>query len=303
MLKIPAKRVILKEAADYGGIIIGTLLMAAAFALFNTPYKVTPGGVYGIGIIVNHFFPNIMVGTIGLSIDIPLLIIFFVAFGRGAGVKTVVSALLLPAFMNIITTIIGGTDPAIILEGKMNLSNDVLLASIYGGVLCGAGLGIIVRTGATSGGTDVVAMLIAKFFKCKFAFAMVLVEAMVILSGMVLFGDWRLPLYSLISLFLTSKVIDIMIDGPSTDKMLLIISDKHEDIRDYIINDLERGGTYLKASGMYTENDKNVIFVVLSRNELPMIKSFIHKIDPLAFMTVVSAHETLGDGFKQFNNK
>lgn len=301
MLKIPAKSVIIKEIASYGGIIIGSLLMAAAFALFNTPYKVTPGGVYGIGIIINYFFPNIMVGTIGLSLDIPLLIIFFLVFGKGAGVKTIVSALCLPIFMNIITTIIGGTDPAIILDGKMNLTNDVLLASIYGGVLCGAGLGIIVRTGATSGGTDVVAMLIAKFFKCKFTFAMILVEASVILSGMILFGDWKLPLYSLISLFLTSAVIDIMVDGPSTDKMLLIISDKHEDIRNFILNDLERGGTYLKATGMYTNNDKEVIFVVLSRNQLPMIKSFIYNIDPLAFITVVSAHETFGDGFKQFN--
>ncbi|MEG0500117.1 MAG: DUF2179 domain-containing protein, partial [Rikenellaceae bacterium] len=109
-----------------------------------------------------------------------------------------------------------------------------------------------------------------------------------------------LPLYSLISLFITSKLIDVIVDGTSTDKLLFIISEKHEEIKEFILKDLDRGGTYLKASGMYTKSDKMVIFVVISRNQLPMMRDLIKTLDKNAFMTVVNAHEIVGDGFKSF---
>ncbi len=297
-LKLPLKESTSKIVWSWIGVLVGSLLVAAAYVLFNTPYKITPGGVYGLAIVINNFLPNFMVGTIGLTLDIPLLILAFFIFGKGFGAKTIFSALTLPLMMNGLTELVGGVDPATLLDGRINLTDDILLASIYGGVLTGIGLGIIVKAGATSGGTDVIGMIITKYFRIPFSKSLLIVESLVILSGMLVFGNWILPLYSLISLFLTSKLIDIVIEGTSTDKMLFIVSDKHSEIREYILKDLERGGTYLKASGLYSESEKNVIFVVISRNQLPLIKSHISKIDPNAFMTVVNSHEIMGEGFK-----
>lgn len=299
-LKLPFRESVSKIIISWAGVFLGSLLIAVAYVLFNTPYNITPGGVYGLGIVINHFFPDIMVGTIGLSLDIPLLITSFIIFGKGSGFKTIAAALVLPIIMNTLTVMVGGTDPALILNGNINLSNDILLASIFGGILTGIGLGIIVKSNATSGGTDVIGMIMTKYLKMPFSKSMLIVESCVVLSGLVVFGNWTLPLYSLISLFITSKLIDVMIDGTSTDKLLFIISDKHEIIKDFILNELDRGGTYLKASGMYTKSDKMVIFVVISRNQLPRMRDLIKEIDKGAFMTVVNAHEILGDGFKSF---
>ena len=299
-LKLPFKDSSSKILMSWLGVLLGSFIIALAYVLFNTPYNITPGGVYGLAIVVNNFFPEIMVGTIGLIFDIPLLIISFIVFGRGSGSKTIAAALILPLMMNGLTYLVGGTDPLLILGGKINLTNDLLLASIFGGVLTGVGLGIIVKCKATSGGTDVIGMVMSKYLKMPFSKSMLFVESCVIISGLIVFGDWKLPLYSLISLFITSKLIDIIIDGTSTDKLMFIISDKHEEIKNYIINDLGRGGTYLKASGMYTKSDKMVMFVVISRNQLPVIKDVIKEIDESAFLTVVNAHEIMGDGFKSF---
>ncbi len=302
-LKLPIKESSSKFIWSIVGVIIGSLLVAVAYVLFNTPYKITPGGVYGLAIVINHFFPNFMVGTIGLALDIPLLITAFILFGNSSGIKTIISALTLPLIMNLVTSLVGGSVPAEILGGRIDLTNDVLLASIYGGVLTGVGLGIIVKCGATSGGTDVIGMILTKYFKIPFSKSILIVESMVILSAMIVFGNWTLPLYSLISLFLTSKLIDVIIEGASNDKMIFIISEKHEEIKKYILNDLERGGTYFRASGMYTNSDKFVIFVVVSRKQLPQMKLVVSQVDPAAFMTVMNAHEIMGDGFKPFEIK
>lgn len=300
-IKSPFKESVTKTITDYALILFGSFLIAAAFALFNTPYQITPGGVYGLAVVINYFFPQFMVGTIGLVLDVPLLITSFIIFGRGAGFKTVFAALTLPIIMNFITFLVGNTtDPTLILNGNINLTNDVLLAAIYGGVLAGVGLGVIVRTRATSGGTDVISMIICKYARLPFGQSTLIVESMVILAGLLAFGSWLLPLYSLISLFITSKVIDFIVEGSNDDKLLFIISNKHEEIKDYILNDLDRGGTYLKASGMYTKSDKMVIFLVISKKQLPMVRSAINRIDDKSFLTVVNAHEIMGDGFKSF---
>lgn len=299
-LKLPFRESISKIVISWLGVLLGSFLIALAYVLFNTPYNITPGGVYGLAIVINHFLPDFMVGTIGLTLDIPLLIISFIIFGHGSGFKTIASALVLPIMMNALTMLVGGTDPAVILDGKIDLTNDMLLASIFGGILTGVGLGVIVKSKATSGGTDVIGMIMTKYLKMPFSKSMLIVESCVIVSGLVVFGNWTLPLYSLISLFITSKLIDVIIDGTSTDKLLFIISEKHEEIKHYILTDLDRGGTYLKASGMYTKSDKMVIFVVISRNQLPLIRDVIKSLDNKAFMTVVNAHEIMGDGFKGF---
>lgn len=279
--------------------VVGAALLATAFVLFITPYRIVPGGVYGMGVVLNYLFPAIPVGTYGLSMDIPLLIIAFRIFGARFGTKTIVAAILTPLFMNGLTWFTG-TDPVTMFGGKIDLSDDVLLSCIFGGTLMGLGIGLILKTHATSGGTDIVAMIVSKYLHMPISRAVLYVDSLVVLFGLIVLGDWKLPLYSLVTIFVSSRVIDYIVDGGSGDKLLFILSEKHDLIRDYILDGLDRGGTYIKASGMYTGADKEMIFVVVSRREVSLMRDRIREVDPDAFMIVVDAHETLGEGFKTF---
>ena len=198
-------------------VVVGAALLAAAFVLFITPYRIVPGGVYGMGVVLHYLFPAIQVGTYGLSMDIPLLLISFRIFGARFGTKTVAAALLTPLFMNTLTYLVG-SDPATILGGKIDLSNDVLLSCIFGGTLMGAGVGLILKTHATSGGTDLIASIISKYLHLPISRSVLYVDAAVVLFGLIAMGDWKLPLYSLVTIFVSSRVIDYIVDGGSGDK-------------------------------------------------------------------------------------
>lgn len=281
-------------------ILLGSIFITIAFVLFITPYDIIPGGVYGIAIILNNFFPEYMVGTIGLTLNIPLLILSFWFLGKGYGTKTVITSLVIPFIMNAATFLVGGTDPQNILGGTINLSDDILLSAIFGGILLGAGSGIIIKNRSTTGGTDIISIVISKYTRRPYSKIMLVTESLVILGGLIALGSWKLPLYSLVAIMVASKMIDIIVEGASTDKLLFIISDKKAEVKEYILNELNRGGTFIKASGMYSENDKNMVFVVVARNQLPYVKERINQIDPSSFITIVNASEIVGSGFKQF---
>ncbi len=283
-------------------VLLGSLVLALGFVLFINPYNITPGGIYGIGIVLHHFFPDVQVGTFGLCMDIPLLLIAFRVFGAKFGAKTIVSALLTPLLMNFFVAMFG-SDPATMLGGHIDLRNDLLLASLFGGLFVGTGLGIIFKNRATSGGTDIIAMLITRFLHQPLSRSMIITESLVVVAGLVVFGDWKLPLYSIIAIYVYVTVIDYIVEGGSNDKLLFIISEKPDRIREYIIGELDRGGTIIKTSGMYTMQQKEMLFVVVSRRQLALVQAYIRSVDPRVFMVVVNAHETLGDGFKSFNDK
>jgi uncharacterized membrane-anchored protein YitT (DUF2179 family) len=273
------------------------------FVLFTNPYKIIPGGVYGLGRVLHHLIPSIQTGTFGLLFDVPLTITAILVFGRQFGAKTIYAALVTPVFMNAMTSFLG-EDPAdgiSIISTQFNFSDNVFFAALCGGLLIGVGCGLILRAGATSGGTDIISMLIVKFAKTKFSSAMFLVESTIVIIGMIVLGDWKLPLYSLISIFVCARAIDYVLEGASYDKLLFIISEKKEELKQYILVDMERGGTYIKSSGMYTGNDKDMIFLVISRREIAAVKEKIRALDPMAFVVVVDAYETYGDGFKPFS--
>lgn len=276
---------------EYSLIVIGAFLVGAGFVFFINPYNFVPGGVYSIGIVVHHFFPHIAVGTVGLAIDIPLVLIGIRILGPKFGVKTFVGMVLAPIFMNTLTYFIGENDP-------LGLGDELLLSCIFGGITLGIGLGLIFRARATSGGSDIIAMIIGKFNNMPLGQILMVVDSIIVLIGLLVFKDWKIPLYSWLVIYITGQVIDIMLKGFSADNALIIVSEKHEQIRDVIVYNLERGGTYLKGEGMFTGENKNVIFVVVSRRELPILKSMIHRIDERAFVSVFSTSETMGEGFR-----
>lgn len=278
---------------SYTFIIVGAFILAAAFVFFITPYKIVPGGVYGISIVLHYLF-NTPVGIIALCFDIPLTIIGIKFLGPRFGFKTV-TGFSLTAFFTDLLTWFWGFKP--LVEG------DALLSSVYGGVLAGLGLGLIFRSKATSGGSDIVAMIIAKYTRLPLGMLMIYVDSVIVIIGLVVFRDWKIPLYSWIVIFVTGKVIDVVLEGISYDKSVFIVSDKHEQIRDKIINNLDRGGTFLHGKGMYNNADRKLIHTVVSRKELAVLEAYIFELDPKAFVTVTDATEILGEGFKSLKEK
>ncbi|MCX6233087.1 MAG: YitT family protein [Bacteroidetes bacterium] len=287
----------------YSLIVLGSFILAAGFVFFINPYNIVPGGVYGVGIVVHHLIPKIPVGLFGLAMNIPLTIIGIKVLGPRFGVKTVVGMILASVFMDMLTFFIGDENPITMLHGSINLSNDVLLASVFGGVLIGFGLGLIFKAKATSGGSDIIAMVIAKYTRLPLGQLMIYVDSTIVLIGLIVFRDWKIPLYSWIVIFITGKVIDIVLQGVSYDKTLFIISDKHEEIKEKILVDINRGGTFINGNGMYNNAEKKIIFTVVNRRELAILQEYIHQIDPNAFLTVIDANEILGKGFRSLQDK
>ncbi len=274
-------------------IIIGAFIMASGFVLFIAPHNIVPGGVYGISIVIHHF-TGLPIGMMALVFDIPLTIIGIRILGPRFGVKTVVGFIMTAVFVDSLTYFWGV---------KALVPDDVLLSSIFGGVFIGLGLGLIFKSKATSGGSDIVAMIIAKFTKMPLGQLMIYVDSAIVIVGLFAFQDWKIPLYSLIVIYITGRVVDLVLQGISYDKTLFIISDKHAEIREKIINDLNRGGTFLKGEGMYKGEEKTIIYTILNRRELAILQDFIHKTDPDAFLTVINANEILGKGFKSLRDK
>ena len=278
---------------SYSFIVIGSFILATAFVFFITPYKIVPGGVYGISIVL-HYMLGTPVGAMALCFDIPLTIIGMRILGPRFGFKTVLGFSLTAVFTDTLT-FIWGFEPLV--------KGDALLSSIFGGFLCGLGLALIFKSKATSGGSDIVATIIAKYTKLPIGQLMIMVDSVIVLFGLFVFRDWKIPLYSWIVIFITGKVIDGVLEGINYEKSLFIISDKYEEIRDKIINELNRGGTILDGHGMFNMADRKIIFTVVSRRELIILEEFIQQIDPKAFLTVIDASEILGEGFKSLKEK
>ena len=307
-------------------IVLGCLIMAVGYSYFVSPYNIVPGGVYGMGIVLHNVFPSIQVGTFGYMIDVPLLASAIIVFGRQFGGGTLFAACLTPGLINLLSWIafpnqeaLEALDPKQLFGGVIDLSNDLMLASLLGAVLIGLGVGLVLRNQATTGGTDIIAMYLQKFAKMKFSTGILLADSCVVLSGLLVIGfgvgsgadreaveggSWLLSFYSLITIYVSSRVLAYVIDGASYDKLLFIISENHHaELRDFIIEDMDRSGTYIKGKGMYTDQDREMIFVVVSRKEVHLVQNKVREIDPKAFMVVTDAYETFGEGFKQFPDK
>lgn len=292
-------------------IALGCLLLALGFELFMYPYKITPGGVWGMSVVLHELFPGIQQGWFGYMMDIPLLCSAFLVFGPVFGIKTVFAAMITPVYMLLLPYVIYPDvkvqTAQTLLCGHLDLSNNLILAVVFGAILIGGGVGLVVRQQATTGGTDIVAMFFKKFAHVSFGTGVLIADSFVVLCGIVVLcgfygADTVIPLYSMITIYLSVKVIDFVVEGANDSKLMFIISEKHRaEIEQFILNELSRGGTYIKSSGMYTKADKEMIFLVVSKREVMTVKNSLRDIDSTAFVVVVDANETLGEGFKPFS--
>lgn len=278
----------------YGLITIGTFLMAVGFVLFISPYKLAPGGVYGVAIVAHHLF-DVPIGLVGLALDIPLTIIGFLVLGPRFGIKTIFGFLMLSGWISLLEFMYG-------YEAFVP-GHQELLSGVYGGVLLGLGLGLIFKSRATSGGSDIIAMIIAKYTKLPIGQLLILVDSSIVLIGWIAFKDPIIPLISWVVIYLTGKVIDVVMQGMSYHKTLVIVSEKHELIQDKIVSDLNRGGTKIVGEGLFEGKKRTIIFTIVNRREQSILQNFIHKVDPDAFLTVMNANEVIGKGFKSLREK
>jgi uncharacterized membrane-anchored protein YitT (DUF2179 family) len=283
-----------KTIFEYVMILIGSFIMAAGLVIFISPFKLAPGGVYGIAITLHYLTDALPIGLIALFMDIPLFIIGTLILGKKFGLKTLIGIFSLSGFTTLLENFYG-YEPLV--------TDDYFLASVFGGVLIGIGLGLIFKSRATSGGTDIIAMIINKYTRIPVGTLIIYVDATIVLVGLIAFKDWRIPLYSWVTIFITGKIVDMMIEGIASEKAVYIISDKYEEIRDKIINEMGRGGTYLRGEGMYNGAQKKIIYTVVDRKELILLQRYVHEIDPNAFLTVMETKETLGEGFHSLKEK
>lgn len=300
-------------------ILIGCIIVAAGFVFFINPYNIVPGGAYGASIVLHNLFPSIQVGTFGYMFDIPLLVLSVVLLGTKLGARTIAAALTTPLLMNMMSKMAYPTeealhalDPSQLIGGTMNLSDHLMLACVMGATLIGIGTGIVVRNQATTGGSDIVGMLLQKYCHIRFSKAILLVDGTVVCFGLLVIGfgigsaedstqpSWHLSFYSLIAIFIISRVIAYMINGSKNDKLIFVISDKQMTaLHSYILKDLDRTATCIKSSGLYTGKEKEMIFLVVSYKEVAGVKHTIKAADPKAFVVVTDAYDTFGEGWKQ----
>ncbi len=304
MALVPTEKIFASRfIRDYFFIIIGSFILAVGFVFFITPYKIVPGGFFGIAIIVHYmtvgiipFWPEgIPVGVTGLVLNIPLTYIGIKILGPKFGIKTVVGFVLSSVFMDGITMMREVADAPLV--------DDVLLSCVFGGVLIGFGTALIFKARATSGGSDIIAMIIAKYTNWSLGQLLIYVDSAIVLLGLVAFQDWKIPLYSLLVIYITGKAVDAAMEVSGYNKALFIISKEHEKIKQKIVVDIERGGTYLKGKGMYTDEEKDVIWTIVSRREVAVLEEYIHSIDPCAFIAVMDTREILGEGFQSLKHK
>ena len=305
------------------GIFIGCIILAAGFVFFINPYNFVPGGVYGASIVLHNLFPSIQVGTFVYMFDIPLLILSVLLLGGKLGIRTIVAALFTPLVMNVLSELIYPTqealeslDPALMLGGVLDMSDHLMLACLMGATLIGIGCGIVVRNQATTGGTDIVAMILQKYAHIRFSSGILLVDAMVVLFGLVVIGfgvgttedasqpSWHLSFYSLISIFVTSRVLAYVINGAKDDKLLFIIANGDTtELTQFILHDLDRSATYIKSRGLYSKEEKDMLFLVVSNKEVTKVKLKIKEVNPRAFVVVTDAYDTFGEGWKTLPSK
>jgi len=277
----------------YSLIVLGAFIIASGYVLFITPLRIVPGGIYGISIVLHHQFGT-PVGLVSLAFNIPLTIIGIKVLGPRFGAKTITGFVLTSVFMDSLAYFYG-EQPLV--------KDDPFVSALFGGLVIGLGVGLLFKAKATCGGTDVMAMMLGKWTGKPLGQLMMMVDSSIVIFGSLVFADWKIPMYSLIAIFVMGRMIDTVLQGISYDKVALIISDKHALIKRKIIDDLHRGGTIFKGQGMFNNTEKTMIYVVLNRRELAMLQEYIEQIDSKAFMTVLEASEILGQGFKSLSEK
>ena len=278
---------VLRAAADGGFYVAGSVLYALSVNIFTAPNQIAPGGVTGVATLLNYLF-HLPIGTTILLINLPLFIAAWRCIGREFTIRTVIVTVISSA-------VIDGSAP--FLRG---FRGDMILTAVFGGVLAGAGLGLIYMRGATTGGSEIVARLLErKLHHIPIGRLILLVDALVVAASALVYRNLESALYAMVMIFVSTSLMDALIYGSQTGKMMLIMTKKEREIADDILRLMGRGVTMLDATGAYTGGPRQVLLCAIRPSEVYQLRRLVEERDPAAFLIVVSTDEVLGEGFKQ----
>lgn len=286
------KRVIL----DYFDIVFGCLIASFAIAIFFNPAFLAPGGVSGIGTIIYHLI-GLDLGLTMLILSVPIYALGILCFGKMYGVKTLAGTIMLSVFTMMWNRILG-------YDGILDYTKDMSfwLSALYGGIISGVGLGIVMRSGSNTGGTDILAQILAKYTKLPLGTSLMIVDGIIILSSAFVFGI-ESAMYSIVVSFLVSLMIDkfIMAMGTGYAKTVYILSPELEAIGDYILKDMDRSGTIIDATGLFSREEKKMLMTIVPNKDIPRLTRAVKSIDHKAFMIIQDTIHVLGEGYKSIN--
>lgn len=271
---------------EYIIITLGIALVAFAIEYFYAPNNIAAGGVTGIAIIANALMPSLSIGIVSLVLNGVLFIVAIIFIGGKFGMKTIYASLGLSGVMWTIEKFLK----------PVAITNDLIIATIFGALISALGLALVFNENASTGGTDILAKMLNMFFHLEMGKSLLLVDFVITFVSAFVFGV-DVALYSMLSIILLGLIVDRVIEGFNVCKSIFIISKSNYEISKYIIDELERGCTFLNGLGAYSGKESNILYAVLSRNQFIKLKKFIKEIDPEAFITVGEVHEVLGEGF------
>lgn len=278
---------IIAQANQILMIVIGSAVMAVAYNLFLIPHQIVPGGAGGIAMVLNHFFGT-PVGLVIVIVNIPLFIIGIRVLGKSYGLKSLLGIAVSSAMID------GGT----YLFRLRSATDEPVLACIFGGILLGAGLGLVFRGGGSTGGSDIVGQVISHYSNLSTGSAILLVDAAVISAAGIAFGRFELALYGYVNLYLQSRAIDLVLEGLSYTRALFVVSESSPDIARAVTLKMNRGATVLPATGAWSGEPREMVFCVMSKREVARAREIALAIDPHAFIITTDVYEVHGEGFR-----
>jgi len=268
-------------------ILIGCAIMGLAYAMFLIPHHFVPGGISGIAMIANYF-SGLPVGALIMVFNIPIFLLGLKTMGKKYVVNSLAGMVVSSVFIDLFHEVL-----------KLpSATGNPVLASIYGGVMLGVGLGIVFRGRASTGGSDIIGMVLSKYTGMSLGYGIMITDFLVISASGLALHSLEAPLYGYLVLFLSTKVIDMILEGWSYSKLVIITSTRVDEIADFILRGLDRSGTALRSRSLYLNREGEIILTVIHRKQLADLRRFIKKTDPEAFVIINDTYDVLGKGFK-----
>lgn len=276
------------ELKHYIFIILGSFAMAFGTVCFLSPNQIITGGGVGISLLLHAIFPQITLGIIIAVVSIPFLILSYIYFGKYYIFKTFIVVLLLSTFTDILKEVLK-------IEA---ITHDILLAAVFGGIFIGLGVGLVIKGRASTGSTSVVGEIVAKKTKYKAAEVLLAIDATIMFASVFVYNDIDKSLYSMLSVYVGIRVLDIILTGRPSKKIVNIVSNNVEVLKEQIRERIEEHGTILTGIGLHQGQNKTIIYVTVDAGKIDLLKNLITKYDPDAFMIITEASEFLGRGLK-----
>ncbi|MEG0293423.1 YitT family protein [Enterococcus sp.] len=278
----------LKTIKDFTFILLGTAIFGFTVIFFNIPNDLAEGGITGITLIARSLF-GINPAITTLLFNIPLILIGRKHLGIRSFYYTILGTFGLSFWLAFWQSV----------PIKIDLNHDLLIASLLGGLIAGFGVGLVYKVGGTTGGSDIVARIVEKYFGVSVGRSLFVFDVIVLTASLTYISLVQM-MYTLIYAYVFSKVIDSIIDGGYSAKGIYVLSNRNTEIAPVLMTELQRGVTYLDGEGAYSRQEKKMIFMVLTPQEVPEAKRIIHEFDPSAFISIINVHEALGEGFGHF---